>query len=301
MPTTRREKSPDKRLRFLPIAAAFQRSTMDELTPLRSAPKKIALKNLPVSEAAYSSLPQEQTSEEATATGTHGLADPDDPYLLPIGDVSDSLRTQYDSMVAETFLEAILKSHGSRQTLLQLAESVGIGEEATLRSALREDEERFAKYILGVLDSESERKAVLRLDGDSAQCFLDITQNTLDGGFLLRREYDSKARRLIVKLSEACDKIPSALFITGVVEHHSFLSFHGGFGCIYQASYAGATVALKHMRTFANGGEDQRRIRLHPDTPHFIGIDREAFPPSLCMVSPWVVHGTVLKYLNVVK
>ncbi|KAF8212855.1 kinase-like domain-containing protein, partial [Mycena galopus ATCC 62051] len=128
-------------------------------------------------------------------------------------------------------------------------------------------------------------------------------------------------------LSEACDKLPSALFITGVVEHHSFPSFHGGFGDIYQASYAGATVALKHMRTFADGGEDQRRIRLvslhsscqpdfslfpnqfcrealvwqrlqHPHILPFIGIDREAFPPSLCMVSPWMEHGTVLKYLS---
>ncbi|KAJ7809655.1 kinase-like domain-containing protein, partial [Mycena leptocephala] len=29
-----------------------------------------------------------------------------------------------------------------------------------------------------------------------------------------------------------------------------------------------------------------------------IGIDRETFPSSLCMVSPWMEHGTVLNYLN---
>lgn len=29
-----------------------------------------------------------------------------------------------------------------------------------------------------------------------------------------------------------------------------------------------------------------------------IGIDRETFPLSFCMVSPWMKHGTVLKYLT---
>ncbi|KAJ7017023.1 kinase-like domain-containing protein [Mycena alexandri] len=119
------------------------------------------------------------------------------------------------------------------------------------------------------------------------------------------------ARRLIVKLSEACDKLPSALFVTGVVGRHAYPSFHGGFGDIYQASYAGSTVALKHMRTFTDRGQDQRRIRLqfcrealvwqrlqHPHIVPFLGIDRDAFPPSLCMVSPWMKHGTVLNYLS---
>jgi hypothetical protein len=29
-----------------------------------------------------------------------------------------------------------------------------------------------------------------------------------------------------------------------------------------------------------------------------LGIDRESFPSSLCMVSPWMENGTVLKYLE---
>ncbi|KAF8160554.1 kinase-like domain-containing protein [Mycena galopus ATCC 62051] len=71
------------------------------------------------------------------------------------------------------------------------------------------------------------------------------------------------------------------------------------------------TVALKHMRTLADPGEEQRRIRLlfcrealvwqrlrHPCVLTFIGIDCETFSPSLCMVSPWMENGTVLKFLN---
>ncbi|KAJ7871219.1 kinase-like domain-containing protein, partial [Mycena olivaceomarginata] len=116
--------------------------------------------------------------------------------------------------------------------------------------------------------------------------------------------------RLILKLCEACDKLPSSLFITGVTGRNEHAMFCGGFGDIYQASYNGKTVALKHIRTFHRDA-DQRRIRLqfcrealvwqhlqHPCILPFIGIDRQTFPSSLCMVSPWMENGTVLKYLH---
>ncbi|KAJ7622668.1 hypothetical protein DFH06DRAFT_1009407, partial [Mycena polygramma] len=130
-----------------------------------------------------------------------------------------------------------------------------------LRDALRQDEEHIAIHIVGILDSNSQRETVLRLQGDAAQNFLDVVQNTLDRGFLLEKEANSKARRLVLKLSEACDKLPSSLFITGVTGRNEYAIFGGGFGDIYQASHAGKTVALKHIRTFQRDAE-QRRIRL---------------------------------------
>ncbi|KAJ7260878.1 kinase-like domain-containing protein [Mycena haematopus] len=58
-------------------------------------------------------------------------------------------------------------------------------------------------------------------------------------------------------------------------------------------------------------GSDLRRIRLkfcrealvwkdlrHPNILPFLGIDRDSFPSSLCMVSPWMNHGTVINYLK---
>ncbi|KAJ7501742.1 kinase-like domain-containing protein [Mycena galericulata] len=64
------------------------------------------------------------------------------------------------------------------------------------------------------------------------------------------------------------------------------------------------------MRHFLRG-EESRRVRLkfcrealvwkdlrHPYILSFIGIDRDNFPPSLCMVSPWMEHSTVLNYLK---
>ncbi|KAF8183738.1 kinase-like protein, partial [Mycena galopus ATCC 62051] len=36
----------------------------------------------------------------------------------------------------------------------------------------------------------------------------------------------------------------------------------------------------------------------HPNILPFLGIDRNSFPSSLCMVSPWMEHGTVMNYLK---
>ncbi|KAJ7702149.1 hypothetical protein B0H14DRAFT_2416752, partial [Mycena olivaceomarginata] len=35
----------------------------------------------------------------------------------------------------------------------------------------------------------------------------------------------------------------------------------------------------------------------HPLILQFLGIDRHTFPASLCMASPWMKYGTILKYL----
>ncbi|KAJ7207647.1 hypothetical protein GGX14DRAFT_366218, partial [Mycena pura] len=98
--------------------------------------------------------------------------------------------------------------------------------------------------------------------------------------------------RMIVNLSQVCDKLPSSLFISGVTGRHEHALFGGGFGDIYQASHAGKTVALKHIhrdaeqhRQFCREALVWQQLR-HPFVLEFIGIDRESFPGSLCLVAP---------------
>ncbi|KAJ7911820.1 kinase-like domain-containing protein, partial [Mycena leptocephala] len=115
--------------------------------------------------------------------------------------------------------------------------------------------------------------------------------------------------RLILRLSEARDQLPSSLFITGVTGHDEKMSFCGGFGDVYRATYNNRTVALKRMRMFESG-PDSAKIRLqfcrealvwqslrHKYILPLIGIDRETFP-SFSLVSPWMQHGTILRYLS---
>ncbi|KAK7063540.1 kinase-like protein [Favolaschia claudopus] len=238
--------------------------------------------------------------------------------LLEVSDVADhqirnTLESQYDTMAADLDdkVSAIIKSIDSRKNLLLVATALNIHDDARLRDALRADEQRIAQvFIPAIINSDSDRATVLNLDGQPAQNFLDVFQNTLERGFLVDKDDIFKTRKLILKLSEACDKLPSSLFISGVTGRNEYPIFSGGFGDIYQASYQDTRVALKRIRTFQRDVE-QRRTRLqfcrealvwqqlrHPHILPFIGIDRHTFPSSLCMVSPWMENGTVLKYLN---
>ncbi|KAJ7279092.1 kinase-like domain-containing protein, partial [Mycena rebaudengoi] len=116
--------------------------------------------------------------------------------------------------------------------------------------------------------------------------------------------------RIIRKLSEASERLPSSLFITGVTGCEEWPSSGGGFANVYRGYYNGKPVALKLLRQFVRG-EELRTIRLrfcrealvwqnlhHPHILPLIGIDRDTFSHSLCMVSPWMAYGTVLQYLN---
>ncbi|KAJ7646792.1 kinase-like domain-containing protein [Roridomyces roridus] len=221
-----------------------------------------------------------------------------DSHILSI-----PLINNVDAIVASLGCRKILRESSAR---LDLSDSDASG----LRDVLRRDEKLIASRLLSILYSKADEDAVLRLEGDTAQSFLDVVQDTIDRGFMIGPEHSRKAQRIIRKLSESCEKLPSSLFVTGVTGRDSHPRFGGGFADVYRALYKDKTVALKHMRQFLRGA-DLRRINLkfcrealvwkdlhHPYILPFIGIDRDSFPSSLCMVSPWMEHGTVLDYLK---
>ncbi|KAF7326865.1 Kinase-like protein [Mycena venus] len=205
-------------------------------------------------------------------------------------------------------VNAFLVSHDQRTTLL--AQGLPASD---LREALHSCEQRVCTSLLAVLGSRDAKRAVVLLKGNRAQDFLDAAQGVLDRGSLPNAEHTSRARRLIIRLSEARDRLPSSLFITGITNHDEHPTFSGGFGDIYRASFNGVTVALKRIRMFQASADSSPRSRLqfcrealvwqtlrHKYVLPLIGIDRETFSSSasLCMVSPWMQNGTVLKYLN---
>ncbi|KAJ7893380.1 kinase-like domain-containing protein [Mycena olivaceomarginata] len=124
------------------------------------------------------------------------------------------------------------------------------------------------------------------------------------------------ACRLMQKLSEARDQLPTSLFIIGVHDPGEHPTFAGGFPDVYRASYDSKRAALKRIRTFTADSTNPKRMvsfsihiqfckealvwqgLRHASILPFLDIDRHTFPSSFCMVSPWLKHGTILKYLN---
>ncbi|KAF7374420.1 hypothetical protein MSAN_00326100 [Mycena sanguinolenta] len=216
------------------------------------------------------------------------------------------------SMASDNVVSGIVESVEQFKTLLEVSAELGLVNDSKLRMALRRDGERIVSLLRSILASKSLEEAVLRLEGHSAQCFLDVVQNTLDRGLLFDPEEGRMARRIIRKLACSSDKLPSALFITGITGKEERPTSGGGFADIYRASYDNRIVALKYLRVTQDmRGPDLRKVRskfcrealvwkelCHPHILPFLGIEENSFCSPLCMVSPWMEHGTVLNYLK---
>jgi hypothetical protein len=95
----------------------------------------------------------------------------------------------------------------------------------------------------------------------------------LDRGSLATAAYTTMARRLMQKLSEARDQLPTSLFINGVSDADEHPTFAGGFGDVYRASYDGKRVALKRIRTFtADSTNPTRLVSLSTRSVHLINF-----------------------------
>ncbi|KAK7055190.1 kinase-like domain-containing protein [Favolaschia claudopus] len=238
--------------------------------------------------------------------------------------VGGALDTQHPHQVAQLRLDldeclslacydavtTIAQSVQVRRVLLEIVSKLGLTNDPNLRVALRSDRERIASLLVTSLQSENDRDTMLNLSGDLAQCFLDVVQETLDKRLLQDAEH-RMARSMVRRLSEASGSLPSSLFIpSAVCTRETYPTDGGGFGDIYRAFIDGKPVALKRMRQFLHGS-DLRRIHLkfcrealiwkdlhHPYILPLIGIDRDSFPDFLCMVSPWMEHGTVIDFLK---
>ena len=69
---------------------------------------------------------------------------------------------------------------------------------------------------------------------------------------------------MLVRLSEVCDKLPSAIYITGVTGRDRDPLVSGGFADIFRANYNGKMVALKRLRPFRNARkrDADQRVRI---------------------------------------
>ncbi|KAF7336040.1 Kinase-like protein [Mycena sanguinolenta] len=218
-----------------------------------------------------------------------------------------------DDRHAQGYVNDLLTAWEHRRSLLSMM--AGSNREGRFpdeqRKELEDIEAQIGTTLIFILESPDARREARAFTGNDAQTLIDVIQDVLNRGTLPDAASRSQARKLLQKVSEAQEQLPSSLFITGVNDHDDCPTFAGSFGDVYRASYQGRMVALKRIRTFT---EDSTRTLKHTrlfckealvwqTLRHrfilpLLGIDRSTFAPSLCMVSPWMKNGTVLKYLR---
>ncbi|KAG6832065.1 hypothetical protein H0H92_005487 [Tricholoma furcatifolium] len=216
-----------------------------------------------------------------------------------------SFQGYLDHVAGLDSVQSLVESHRCRLQLLQFATQMQISEHPLIRECIQADEDAIAGTLEGVLNSDNDTQVILALKGDTAHSFLNLLQLVLSKGHLNAHEGGRRARRLLIKLSERSEIIPASVLIRGLTLSDSHPVSGGGFADIYRAMYRGQEVALKHLRVRQD--QDSQRIRRafgrealvwqqlkHPNVLPFLGIDSEVFPASLCMVSPWMRHGTIL-------
>ncbi|KAJ7067087.1 kinase-like domain-containing protein [Mycena amicta] len=238
-----------------------------------------------------------------TPTSIHSESNADQQKILSAKQALSVLAT------ASGAVSVISESVDRRRALVNLAYELGIDYDADFRSLLRSDDQKLIEQVFVIAGSREWDATVLSLRGDLAQRFLDGAQGLLDRRQIVWGQ-EHKLHRMIRKLSDASDRLPSSLFIQGISERGEHPVYGGGFGDIYRASYNTKPVALKLMRHFLHGLEarkgQQKLLRealvwkelRHPNILPFIGIDRETFPSAYCLVSPWMRNGNVLAFLQ---
>ncbi|THH22369.1 hypothetical protein EUX98_g8218 [Antrodiella citrinella] len=176
-----------------------------------------------------------------------------------------------------------------------------------------------------------DHKELAELQGDDAQLAVDTTWEMLfippparfasSEPSTPHRVKRARLRRLSLKLVLQYDKMPSALFLSGVQCHDREASVGGGFADVYCGTFGNMKVALKVLRAFKMS-PDTAKIRLkradehvkafyresllwqdlaHPHILPFLGVSEGVFKHSVCMVLPWMENDNVLNFMDKMK
>ncbi|KAF7341616.1 Kinase-like protein [Mycena sanguinolenta] len=122
--------------------------------------------------------------------------------------------------------------------------------------------------------------------------------------------YRSACMKALRYLGDQHDIFPSSFCCRGVVREGKGSVWGGGFGDIWKGSLSDKPVCLKVLRFFSTE-TDRERLRKeffhealiwrqlrHPNILPFLGISDELFAPSLCMISPWMANGNLIRFLE---
>ncbi|KAJ7878757.1 kinase-like domain-containing protein [Mycena olivaceomarginata] len=163
-----------------------------------------------------------------------------------------------------------------------------------------------ARFVVFLRDLQS-YKEFLECHGTDAQQLLDLLQDLLDlDSFSVVKPLLFKA---LVRLSRFSGLHPRCLALSGLQKVGQQVT-GGGFADIWKGLVRGQGVCVKIMRIFEDSNVEAVlkefareaviwRQLCHPNVLPFFGI--YYLDNRLCLVSPWMEYGNVLKFLAVKK
>ncbi|KDQ54575.1 hypothetical protein JAAARDRAFT_182079 [Jaapia argillacea MUCL 33604] len=211
---------------------------------------------------------------------------------------------------------SLLNSKINRQSLLSLARKLKLRDNnRDVIAAQQHADMIIAELVYFLSTARQMHPPLLSLAPSDAESLLDVMRSVLDTDIdPTGKTHAEKAKvhRLLVKISESTFQIPPSLYLQGVHVPHAAARIQigcGGLGNVYQGTYNGSTVVVKHLRlTDEQGPTDikrrfSREVALwaqlrHPHILPLLGIDKEIFAPDMAMVSRFLPNGNLTAYVK---
>ncbi|KAK0437918.1 kinase-like domain-containing protein [Desarmillaria tabescens] len=138
---------------------------------------------------------------------------------------------------------------------------------------------------------------------------MDVLQQELDD-VSCPDEYRTACLKCLRALSKAKNILPSSFFSQNVTREGANPICGGGYADIWKGHLRDTQVCLKVLRIFATEEARTKILRdlchealmwrqlRHPNILPFLGVSKDLFAPSYCMISPWMVNGNIMSYLE---
>ncbi|KAK0449334.1 kinase-like domain-containing protein [Armillaria borealis] len=140
---------------------------------------------------------------------------------------------------------------------------------------------------------------------------MDVLQQELDDVSGLYRSYHYKAcLKSLRALSKARNIVPSSFSCRNVAKEGTNPICGGGFADIWKGCLHDTQVCLKVLRLFIPEKAREKLLRdfcqealvwrqlRHPNILPFLGVNEYLFAPSYCLISPWMINGNIMSYLE---
>ncbi|KAK0228805.1 kinase-like domain-containing protein [Armillaria fumosa] len=138
---------------------------------------------------------------------------------------------------------------------------------------------------------------------------MDILQQELDD-LSCPDEYRPACMKRLQVLSRTRNIVPSSFSCRNVTREGTYPVWGGGFSDIWKGRLHDTHVCLKVLRIFISGVAREKVVRdfcrealvwrqlRHPNVLPFLGVSEDLFAPSYCLISPWMINGNIIFYLE---